>query len=134
MVIKKGYFTMLRSVTEKSDIISLIKNWSVDGIIFLYPEEPDFIQSFIYIVQCLIAIFDADLRIPDLINVSSDDWHGLYLSALEECCIPFREEYIFSYPPTYEGGVKAGKEITLSRKAGQKASFLPLLRRKSRSG
>lgn len=129
MVIKKGYFTMLCSVTEKSDIISLIKNWSVDGIIFLYPEEPDFIQSFMNVAQCPIAIFDADL-----INVSSDDWHGLYLSALEECCIPFREEYIFSYPPTYEGGVKDGKEITLSRKTGQKASFLPLLRRKSRSG
>lgn len=145
---KKGYFTMLRSVTEKSDIISLIKNWSVDGIIFLYPEAPEYIQSFIDIAQCPIAIFDADLRIPDLINVSSDDWHGLYLStrymishghshiafvanhesnplltrrfkgylsALEECSIPFREEYIFSYPPTYEGGVKAGKEIALSR-------------------
>lgn len=40
----------------------------------------------------------------------------------------------FLIPPTYEGGVKAGKEITLSRKTGQKASFLPLLRRKSRSG
>lgn len=145
---KNGYFTMLRSITEKSDILSLIKNWNVDGIIFLYPEKPEFIQSFMNIAKCPIAIFDADLRIPDLINVSSDDWHGLYLStrymishghshiafvadyktnplltsrfrgylsALEECGIPFRREYVFPCPPTYEGGVEAGKEIALSR-------------------
>lgn len=145
---KKGYFTMLRSVTKKSDIISLIKNWSVDGIIFLYPEDPEYIQSFVDIAQCPIAIFDADLRIPNLINVSSDDWHGLYLStrymishghthiafvadhennplitrrfkgylsALEECGIPFRKEYVLPYPPTYEGGVEAGKKIAFSR-------------------
>lgn len=145
---KNGYFTMLRSVSEKSDIISLIKNWSVDGIIFLYPEDPEYIQSFLDISQCPIAIFDADLSIPGLINVSSDDWHGLYLStrylishghthiafvaesesnplltrrfegycsALKECGLPFRPEYVYRYPPTYEGGVEAGKAIALSR-------------------
>ncbi len=146
---KRGYFTMVRSVTDKTDIISLIKNWSVDGIIFLFPEEPEFIQSFLDISECPIAIFDADLQIPNLINVSSDDWHGLYIStkymlnhghkcvafvsdpdenplfkkrfegycsALAERGLPFRQEYVFPYPGTYEGGLKAGKEIACSQR------------------
>ena len=77
---KNGYFTMLRSVTNKSDILSLIKNWNVDGIIFLYPEAMEYIQSFKELLKCPIAIFDCDLKVPDIINVSTDDWHGLYLA------------------------------------------------------
>lgn len=144
---KNGYFTMLRSVTNKSDILSLIKNWNVDGIIFLYPEAMEYIQSFKELLKCPIAIFDCDLKVPDIINVSTDDWHGLYLAtryvishghthiafvsdpennplisrrfegycaALKECGIPFRPEYIYPYPPTYEGGIEAGKAIALS--------------------
>lgn len=144
---KSGYFTMLRSVTNKSDIISLIKNWNVDGIIFLYPEALEYIQSFKELLKCPIAIFDCDMKVPDIINVATDDWHGLYLatrymvshghthiafvsdpennplitrqfegyrSALRECGIPFRPEYVYPYPPTYEGGLEAGKAISLS--------------------
>ena len=31
-----------------------------------------------------------------------------YRKALEECGIPFREDYVFAYPPSYEGGIAAG--------------------------
>lgn len=34
-----------------------------------------------------------------------------YCQALEECGIPFRQEYVLSYPPSYEGGLAAGKQI-----------------------
>ena len=34
-----------------------------------------------------------------------------YRKALIESGIPFRPEYIFRYPPTYEGGIEAGKKI-----------------------
>ncbi|HJB35935.1 MAG TPA: LacI family transcriptional regulator [Candidatus Blautia merdipullorum] len=38
-----------------------------------------------------------------------------YRSALEESHIPFRPEYVYPYPPTYEGGIEAGKKIAVSR-------------------
>ena len=38
-----------------------------------------------------------------------------YRSALEESHIPFRPEYVYPYPPTYEGGIAAGKKIAVSR-------------------
>ena len=34
-----------------------------------------------------------------------------YKKALEDSHIPFRPEYIFSYPPSYKGGVEAGRAI-----------------------
>lgn len=34
-----------------------------------------------------------------------------YCQALEECGIPFRQEYVLPYSPSYEGGLAAGKQI-----------------------
>ncbi len=34
-----------------------------------------------------------------------------YKQALEESEIPFKPEFVYSYPPSYEGGLKAGKKI-----------------------
>ena len=139
-----GYYTMVRSVSRKSDITLVLKNWNVDGFIFLYPDEHDYLRQFIESSPCPVAILDSHLNIPGLINVCSDDEKGLYLAtkyminrghshiafvadykdnylltrrfqgycrALEECRIPLREEYIFPYSPSYEGGIAAGKEI-----------------------
>lgn len=39
-----------------------------------------------------------------------------YCKALEESGIPFRPEYILPYPPTYKGGIAAGKEIASMKK------------------
>ena len=38
-----------------------------------------------------------------------------YKKALEDSHIPFRPEYIFSYPPSYEGGIEAGRAIAGSK-------------------
>ena len=141
---RNGYYTMVRSVSRKSDITLVLKNWNVDGFIFLYPDEHDYLRQFIESSPCPVAILDSHLNIPGLINVCSDDEKGLYLAtkyminrghshiafiadykdnylltrrfqgycrALEECRIPLREEYIFPYSPSYEGGIAAGKEI-----------------------
>lgn len=145
----EGFFTIVRSVSDNEDISLLFKNWNVSGVIFLYPTKAEYIQSFLN-YECPVAIFDYHLDIPELINVCSDDWQGLYLStkyminhghthiafvadyennplltrrfegyysALTENQIPFRPEYVFPYPPTYEGGIEAGKKIATSKTA-----------------
>ena len=150
-----GYYTMLRSVSRGQEITSLFKNWNVDGIIFLYPDDTGYINQFVESLQqgnadspCPVAIFDSHMSVPRLINVCSDDEKGLYLStkyminrghsqiafvadyrgshlltqrfkgycrALEESGIPFREEFVFLNPPSYEGGIAAGKAIASCR-------------------
>lgn len=141
---RHGFYTMLRSITDLSELEQLLRNWNIDGIIFLYPDFEQELSEFNRKIDCPIAVFDSAIDDPDIINVCSDDEKGLYLStkyiinrghtniafvsdyegnplltkrltgykkALAESGIPFRPEYILSYPPTYEGGIEAGKKI-----------------------
>lgn len=77
---KHGYYTMLRSITKKEDLLYLIKNWHVDGIVFLYPEKSEFLDTVCRDTECPVAVFDSDTQNSDIINVCSDDFRGLYLS------------------------------------------------------
>lgn len=139
-----GYYTMVRSIYQNTDVITLLKNWNVDGIIFLYPNFQDTLSELLPSLPCPVAIFDSYLELPNLINIRSDDQKGLYLAtkyminhghshiafvadyensfllterfqgyrqALRENDIPFRPEYVFSFTPSYEGGIQAGKQI-----------------------
>ena len=141
---KNGYYTMVRSVTHQEDLELLLRNWNIDGIIFLYPDKNERYSNFLSEAPCPIAIFDNHKNYDGVINICSDDSKGLFLStkyvinrghshiafvadhegnpllterlngykrALEESGIPFRPEYIFSYSPSYEGGIAAGKRI-----------------------
>ena len=139
-----GYYTMVRSVTHTEDLDLLLRNWNIDGVIFLYPDSKELFHNFLSAAPCPIAIFDNCRNYDGVINICSDDNKGLYLStkyeinrghshiafvadyegnpllterlngykrALEESNIPFRPEYVFSYSPSYEGGIAAGKKI-----------------------
>lgn len=141
---KNGYYMMVRSVKKEKDVSQFLKNWNVDGIIFLYPDFLEYASEFIAKPTCPFVIFDLQLQTPKLINVCSDDRKGLYLStkyvinrghdriafvadykgnavlterflgyrqALDECHVPFREAYVIGCPPSYEGGLTAGKQI-----------------------
>lgn len=77
---RNGYYTMIRSVTSIPELSALLKSWSVDGIIFLYPNERDNLEEFVKSSPCPVAVFDNALEIPGLINVTSDDEKGGYLS------------------------------------------------------
>ena len=143
-----GYYAMVHSICNQEDILTLLKHWNVDGIIFLYPYDTKEMKEFLKTTTCPIAMFDSSLSSSNFINVSSDDTKGLYLStkyliehghthiafvadyeynalltnrflgykqALEEFHIPLRKEYIYSFSPSYEGGVAAGIEIATSK-------------------
>lgn len=143
-----GYYTMVRSISTQTDLTVLLKNWNVDGIIFLYPHIREYIEPFLSASSCPIVIFDSDIMTGEVINVYSDDEKGLYLStkymlnrghkqiafvadyegnalltsrfrgyraALAESNVDFHPEFVYPYPPSYEGGVAAGKKIASSR-------------------
>ena len=77
---KNEYFTMIRSVSKNADIISLLKNWNVDGIIILYPAAGEYMAKLMDSATCPIATFDCELEHSNLINITSNDEKGLYLS------------------------------------------------------
>lgn len=77
---ENGYYTMVRSVTRKDELMQLLKNWNVDGIIFLYQDHDGFLTDFLMNPPCPVAIFDNSCDYPGVINVRSDDRKGLYLA------------------------------------------------------
>ena len=141
---RQGYYMMVRSVTRERDVSQFLRNWNVDGIMFLFPDFLEYAGEFIDKPTCPFVMFDSSIEAPRQINVCSDDRKGLYLStkyminrghshialvadyqnndiltqrflgyrqALEESGIPYREDYVLACPPTYEGGLAAGKRI-----------------------
>lgn len=77
---KNGYFTMLQSVSRSSDILSLVKNWNVDGMILVFPTSAQNLEKLMDAANCPIATFDSNYSHPNLINVISDDsWTGASL-------------------------------------------------------
>lgn len=74
-----GYFTMIRTVVSPSDIMKLLGGWGVDGILFLLHTNSN-VEAFLENSSCPTAIFDSQLTLPKVINVSSHDENGLYLS------------------------------------------------------
>lgn len=142
-----GYYTLVRSVFSQTDLTVLLKNWNVDGIIFLYPNCDKYLVPFLESAPCPVAIFDSSIDYPGLINIRSNDEMGLYLStkyminhghkqiafiadytsspvltkrflgyqrALKECGIAYRQENVLLYPPSYEGGIEAGRRLAMS--------------------
>lgn len=146
-----GYFVMIRAVQSQEDLSVLMRNWNVDGVIFLYPRLGDrFEESINAIVEDThlpVVLFDARTDNPEVINVYSDDRKGCYLStrylinrghkkiafvanyegnplltdrfegyraAMEESGLGCDRDCIFSYSPSYEEGVAAGKAIAAS--------------------
>lgn len=77
---KNGYYTMVRAISQQSDIMVLLKNWNVDGIIFLHPDFQDHLEDFYAQTGCPVAVFDGSIPLPGLINITSNDQKGLYLS------------------------------------------------------
>lgn len=75
-----GYYTMLRSIDDINELDQLLKNWNIDGILFLFPDFETKMTEFSKKTQCPIAVFDSVLESDNIINVCSDDEKGLYLS------------------------------------------------------
>lgn len=79
-----GYYAMIRSAYGLDDVITLLKNWNVDGVIFLHPL---FTPNFSLILNDIlkkhplpIVIFDRFVDNPNIISITTDDQKGSYLS------------------------------------------------------
>lgn len=75
-----GYFVMIRAIQTQEDLSVLLKNWNVDGVIFLYPSFEQLIDEIAEETHLPIVLFDARTENAAVINVYSDDRKGCYLS------------------------------------------------------
>lgn len=75
-----GYFVMIRAIQSREDLSTLLKNWNVDGVIFLYPSFEPIMDGIARETHLPIVLFDGRTENPEVINVYSDDHKGCYLS------------------------------------------------------
>lgn len=77
---KKGYYAMIRSVSLASDISQLLRNWNMDGAIFLLPHYDKIVNKIIASNNMPMVFLDSYSENPELLNVGINDFKGGYIA------------------------------------------------------
>ncbi len=143
---KEQYYTMVLSVKTANDITTALKNWNVDGAIFLMPHYDQIVDKIQKESRTPMVFIDSYSTNKSIMKVTLDDFKGGYIAtkylianghkkiayagscypnntimlqrlagykkALEEAGIPFDEHRIICANANYEGGLKAGRDIS----------------------
>lgn len=80
VVREQGYYTMIRAVKDVSDISALIKNWNIDGAIFLIPDYDTIIHNILKENKLPIVFLDSYSKIDNILNVGINDYKGGYIA------------------------------------------------------
>ncbi|MBE6090941.1 MAG: LacI family transcriptional regulator [Clostridium beijerinckii] len=77
---ENGYYLMVRSVKDVSDISALLKNWNMDGAIFLMPDYDNLIYSILKENKLPMVFLDSYSKIDNIISVGINDYKGGYIA------------------------------------------------------
>lgn len=77
---KKGYYAMIRSVSMASDILQLLKNWNMDGALFLLPYYDRIVDKIITSINLPMVFLDSYAEQPELLNIGINDYKGGYIA------------------------------------------------------
>lgn len=77
---ENGYYLMVRSVKYVSDISTLIKNWNMDGAIFLMPDYDNLIYSILKENRLPMVFLDSYSKADNILSVGINDYKGGYIA------------------------------------------------------
>lgn len=77
---ERGYYLMMRSVRNVSDISALLKNWNMDGAIFLMPDYDNIIYSILKENKLPMVFLDSYSKIDSILSVGINDYKGGYIA------------------------------------------------------
>jgi len=77
---EEGYFTMIRCARTIADINLIIKNWNIDGVIFIWPFFEKLINQLIENSKIPMVFVDSFSEDPDAFTVNSSNFSGAYLA------------------------------------------------------
>jgi len=81
MILKAGYYTIIRSVENVENVSTLLRNWNVDGAIFLSPQSETTIDQIIKNSHCPIVFIDGNNKTnSDALIVGVNDYKGGYIA------------------------------------------------------
>lgn len=76
---RRGYFIMLRTVNNKDELISLLKNWNLDGVIITGIFEDEFYETFLK-TEIPVVLIDSYVDGDKFLKVGLEDFKGGYLA------------------------------------------------------
>jgi DNA-binding LacI/PurR family transcriptional regulator len=81
LIRKNGYFTIIRSVQDIDNVSDILKNWNVDGAIFLTHQEEKDIEHILNTAPCPIVFVDSYTDTNDnALLVGINDFKGGYIA------------------------------------------------------
>ncbi len=98
-----GYFLMLRTVSNANDLFSLMKNWSLDGLIFVGLFRDAFYQMLMDL-RIPVVLIDSYIDDDSILSVGLEDKKGAYL-ATKYLLEKGHRKIAFASPKIRAGGV-----------------------------
>lgn len=81
LIRKNGYFTIIRSVPDIDNVSDILKNWNVDGAIFLTHQEEEDIEHILATAPCPVVFVDSYTDInKNALLVGTNDFKGGYIA------------------------------------------------------
>lgn len=99
----RGYYMMLRTVEKEDELISLFRNWNLDGIILIGIFEDAFYERLIK-SGIPVVLLDSYIQSGSVFSVGLEDYRGGYL-ATEYLIKKGHTQIVFASPPIYKKGV-----------------------------
>lgn len=103
MLRQNGYYMMLRAIDEPDDLLSFLRTWSIDGLIF----TGVFLDRFYDVVKNLkipMVLIDSYIKQPDVSNIGLDDFQGSF-DATAYLLQHGHRKISFASPSIRDGGV-----------------------------
>ncbi|PMQ02447.1 MAG: LacI family transcriptional regulator [Dictyoglomus sp. NZ13-RE01] len=76
---KRGYFTMLRTVSNDKELITLLKNWNLDGIILTGIFDDEFYHA-LKSHEIPMVLIDSYIDDEEILKVGLEDFKGGYIA------------------------------------------------------
>jgi len=76
---ENGYYLMLRTVEDSTDLLSFLRNWNIDGMFFTGLFEDEFFDT-LSTVDVPVVLIDSYINHPNMQNVGLEDFKGGYLA------------------------------------------------------
>ncbi|AGB17938.1 LacI family DNA-binding transcriptional regulator [Thermoanaerobacterium thermosaccharolyticum] len=76
---KSEYFTMIRTVMDEQELITLLKNWNLDGIILTGVFDDEFYHT-LKMSEIPIVLIDSYIEDEKILSVGLEDFNGGYIA------------------------------------------------------
>lgn len=76
---KKEYFTMIRTVTDERELVTLLRNWNLDGIILTGLFDDEFFHT-LNAYEIPMVLIDSYIEDEKILRVGLEDFKGGYIA------------------------------------------------------